>query len=145
MRITNNITTKQLVEFHYLFLFIIYSRIRDMFIFFQVVPKQLVEFHYFFFLFIIYSRIGAFSFPKHEHAMSYTLTPHHLFCLRFFYKLQTPFLFHIFCINMIQSTSQVFARKLTRIVTASARVVQVIKWTKESGYRSHGELTNLIN
>ena len=30
-------------------------------------------------------------------------------------------------------------------LTASARIVQVIKWTEESGYRSHGELTNLIN
>ena len=30
-------------------------------------------------------------------------------------------------------------------LTASALIVQVIKWTKESGYRSHGELTNLIN
>ena len=30
-------------------------------------------------------------------------------------------------------------------LTASAQIVQVIKWTQESGYRSHGELTNLIN
>ena len=29
----------------------------------------------------------------------------------------------------------VFARKHTRIVTASARIIQVIKWTEESEYR----------
>ena len=30
-------------------------------------------------------------------------------------------------------------------LTASARIVQVIKWTEESGYRSHEELITLIN
>ena len=30
-------------------------------------------------------------------------------------------------------------------LTASAWIVQVIKWTEEFGYRSHGELVNLIN
>ena len=30
-------------------------------------------------------------------------------------------------------------------LTISARIVQVIKWTEESGYRSYGELADLIN
>ena len=47
--------------------------------------------------------------------------------------------------NIMADHLSLFARKHTRIVTVSAWIVQIIKWTEESGYRSHGELTNLIN
>ena len=44
-----------------------------------------------------------------------------------------------------QRRQKLFRSKTHVNLLASAQVVQVIKWTEESGYRSHGELTNLIN